>query len=177
MKGFSMKNDQGELTILLVNPAEGDVLTEQQSTRLLPYVLHALAIDANKPSPAIVAKIKASLTVSNGQLYLDNLLDVDKQNIYQLIDPICSACDSYIKEQLIVPQVGRPGTPAIRHRIMSFAPGETEGSIEVKYTELGEFNNFDVAMENLAALYPSVERIAPEEELRETAEASPVSRP
>jgi hypothetical protein len=47
---------------------------------------------------------------------------------------------------------------------MNFAPGKNEESIEVKYTELGAFNNFDAAMENLAALYPSVERIAPEQE-------------
>jgi hypothetical protein len=36
MKGFSTRNNNGELTILLVDPKDGDSLTEQQLTHLLP---------------------------------------------------------------------------------------------------------------------------------------------
>jgi hypothetical protein len=49
-----------------------------------------------------------------------------------------------------------PSGPAIRHRVMEFEVQEDQ--MVVKYVTLGDFNNFDAAMKEVAALYPEVEQ-------------------
>ena len=56
-----------------------------------------------------------------------------------------------ITEKVIVPQDMGIG-PAIRHRVFYFNFLENN-QIEIKYTELGEFNSIDIALEYISDLY------------------------
>lgn len=85
---------------------------------------------------------QAAFTISGEETSEDLLFNI--QNI----------CQKNITENLIVPQDMGPNCAMIRHRVMRF---EIDGQdLVVKYVTLGEFNNFDAAMNDLASLYPQV---------------------
>lgn len=152
MKTIETRREDGTIFGLVVRPEEGELLTTEQLESLLPYVLHVVQSNA---SSAMADKIESKLVVSGQSLSFQDLSEVDAQNVLKLLDTVISACDSGIKQALIVPQ-GMGTGPTIRHRVMHFETNEENG-IAVKYTELGAFNNLDAAMEELAAHYPSVE--------------------
>ena len=153
MKAIAAKDKDGKFFGLFVNPEEGELLTTEQLEGLLPYVLHVVKENS---SSAMADKIESKLVVSGQSLSFQYLSELDTQNISKLLDTVISACDSGIKDFLIVPQGMMGAGPAIKHKIMHFEANGENGII-VKFTELGAFNNFDVAMEELAAHYSSIE--------------------
>ena len=150
MKTIQTRNDEGKIYGLVVMPEEGELLNKSQLKKLLPYVKYAVQSETNI---ALSEKILNSLIVTEDGMSFQNLSEVDSKNLSKLLNIVVDACNSCIKETVIVPQdMGNGST--IRHRVFDFSIKENTGAIHVKYTELGNFNNFDVAIEELSTRYP-----------------------
>ena len=125
------KNDNGEITGLLVYPQDGTDISVEHLERLLSYIkLRYEDCDILK-----------DIEISNGK-YSFPL--IDDRNIFR---KFLQFCNNDITERIIVNQT-MPG-PIIRHRVFYFHHEEDTHDVIVKYTTLGEFNNIDEALNEL----------------------------
>ena len=81
------------------------------------------------------------ISISNGAIIF-NSSSVD--NILSIVN----ICKKEISERVIVPQLCEQG-PAIRHRPLYFGLNNDDNGIDIKFTELGNFNNFERALKIL----------------------------
>jgi hypothetical protein len=139
---------------LLLDPKGPEhIVGKEQLNRLKPYVLHLLE---TRPKYASLKDrfVVTKLTEENQAAF--TITGEEKEASQQTFNQIREICRQKLTEQLIVPQYMGPSGPAIRHRVMEFEVQEDQ--MVVKYVTLGDFNNFDAAMKEVAALYPEVEQ-------------------
>ena len=149
MKGFSVEKD-GKIIGYLVNPEDGDPVDQHHLEALKPYVKHVVnKIDTSDMVKGAVQKIQVD---DSGRFTFADSTEETDENF--ALDEIVEICRKRLTEQLIVPQDMGTGRPTIRHRVLYFSHGSDSDSIDVKYTELGDFNSIDVALETLEQLYP-----------------------
>ncbi|MBI5448230.1 MAG: hypothetical protein HY939_05835 [Gammaproteobacteria bacterium] len=157
MKPIILKNEHDEICGLLVRPSEGTSLTSAELNRLKPYIDYVVKISSNHDTYPTLVREKLRVSDKDGTACLgfSDLSAVEQANLGKILRNIVEACSDHLSEQIIVPQNMGQG-PAIRHRPLYFEANTSEGTINVKYTTLGDFNNFDVAMDNLKRIYPTV---------------------
>lgn len=150
MKPIKVTGDDGKCIGLLVNSSTGNVLTREELESLKPYILHAVTL-------ANIELINNNLVItenaSGSCLSFENLTDSEKEALPNLLENIQEACKKHLAEKLIVPQ-DMGNLPSIRHRPLYFSADKETSTIQVKFTILGDFNNFTAALNDLNNLYP-----------------------
>lgn len=150
MKTIAMKGDDGRYVgLLLGDLKEKDIVGKGQLKRLQPYV--SSFIDS-KPSLE-TARGKLKVVVLSGTQAAFSIDGADEADDSELLSRIRDVCKANLTERLIVPQFMGDG-PIIRHRVMQFEVDKSQ--MLVKYCTLGDFNNFDAAMIEVAEMYPGV---------------------
>jgi len=129
------KNENGEITGLLVDPSTGDDVSVENLERLLSYIKFRY-LDDN-----LIENIE-NIEISSGKYSFPLIKD---RNIF---DQFVNFCEKYITEKIIVGQQMGTG-PTIRHRVFYFHHEEDTQDVIVKYTTLGEFNNINEALQEL----------------------------
>jgi len=133
MQAIQMKNDDGEYILLVLRPEEGNNVTEKHLEDLVPIMKrYCNSFSSNFDD----------ISISDGNINFNNSSMND-------INQIIKICKSKISEKVIVPQYTDVG-PAVRHRPLYFGLNNDENGIEVKFTELGEFNTIEKAIEYLS---------------------------
>ena len=143
MKPIQCKKGNGEIFGLLVEPNKGDYLSKNHLQILLKNIKN------------IFSKEKQSLDSETYNI-LDNFKTNEKgfetdKDCKGILQNLIVLLNQNITEKVIVPQDMGTG-PAIRHRVFYFNLLENN-QIEIKYTELGEFNSIDIALEYISNLY------------------------
>ena len=142
MKTIQCKKPNGEIFGLLVEPNKGDYLSENHLQILLKNIKN------------IFSKEKQSLDSETYNI-LNNFKTNEKgfqtdKDCKEILQNLISLLNQNITEKVIVTQdMGRG--PAIRHRVFYFNLLENN-QIEIKFTELGEFNSIDMALEYISNL-------------------------
>jgi hypothetical protein len=155
VKTIVMKDEDGRDICLVLNPSKGDLLTRHQLIQLKPYIEHAIKLDCKHDTyPKLVAD-KLNISEENGLpcFSFSDLTRIEQARIKHILAILVCSCANKISERLIVPQLMTNG-PTIHHRPLHFN-AET-GTITVRYSTLGDFNNFDAAMAELKSIYPEV---------------------
>ena len=135
----------GENVGLIVDPKNGDYLSENYTKTLLNYIKR---IFENTDYNFVDSKQKElfnNLSVNDKGFYTNDLSDGT------LLDNIVLTLNKIITEKLIVNQIMGQG-PDIRHRVFNFSTN-LDNQIEIKYTELGDFNSIDNALKNILTIY------------------------
>ena len=143
MKPFQCKKENGEIFGLLVEPNKGDYLSENHLQILLKNIKN-IFLKKKKSLDSETYNILDNLKTNEKGFQTDKDCNTSLQTLIQLLN-------QNITEKVIVPQDMGKG-PAIRHRVFYFNLLENN-QIEIKYTELGEFNSIDIALEYIKDLY------------------------
>lgn len=146
MKTIVTRNKNGEIYGLMVSDTSGKFLTTAEVEKLKPYILHVLKGQEGLYESSL------SFIEEAGHLVLSV---ASKSNELDLHYDIKNTLSNKLSEKVIVPQSMGNGLD-IRHRPLSFVLNEETASIEMRFRELGSFNNFDAALEDLHSVYPSV---------------------
>ena len=136
MKSIQYKIDD-QMVGLLLEPYKGDFLSINNSETLLKYI-KAICLFKYDEEDKLVNTFK----VNEKGFYVEDLED----NI--LLNNIVFKLNKIITEKVIVTQDMNLG-PAIRHRVFYFNT-TINGQIEIKYTEVGDFNSIENALEYIS---------------------------
>lgn len=129
MQSIQMKNSEGEYILLVLRPEEGNYLTDENLENLVPIMRkYCHNFDS----------CFDDIKISDGKIIFNNTSVDDIKNIIGI-------CKNDISEKIIVPQYTDSG-PAVRHRPLYFGLNSDENGIEVKFTELGDFNTIETAI-------------------------------
>lgn len=150
MKTIAMKGDDGRYVgLVLGNLKEENIVGKGQLDRLQPYVSSFMDF---KPSLE-TARGKLKVVVLSDTQAAFSIDGAEEAVASELLSRISDVCKANLTERLIVPQFMGDGH-TIRHRVMQFEVNKSQ--MFVKYCTLGDFNNFDVAMQEVAEMYPGV---------------------
>ena len=133
MKPIACYDDNNDYILLVVRPEQGDELSKENIQKLIPIMEKYLSKESS---------IFNDVVVEDGFLKLSSISEDEIYNTVNLFK-------SKISERIIVPQIMGSG-PAIRHRPLYFGISKDKKNIELKFTELGDFNSFDVALSELS---------------------------
>ena len=133
MKPIACLNDNKEYICLVLHPEDGQELSKENIQKLLPIMEKYLSKESS---------IFNDVVIEDGFLKLSS---ISEDEIYKTVDLFRNK----IGERIIVPQMMGSG-PAIRHRPLYFGISKDKKNIELKFTELGDFNSFDVALSELS---------------------------
>ena len=138
-----------EFVGLLVSPEDGDFLSSDKLETLLGYLKDVYSMQSEDNLNDNYKSIINNLKVNQNGFFIENTNDYGKIND-------CSVLDEWLTkmftEKIIVTQSMGGIGPSIRHRVLYFGC-KNDCNIEVKYTELGEFNSIDVALKYIANIY------------------------
>ena len=132
MKPIACLNDNKEYICLVLNPHDGKDISKENINKLVPIMEKYLSKESS---------ILKDVVIEDGFLKLSS---VSEEEIYKTVDLFRKK----ISERIIVPQVMGTG-PTIRHRPLYFGISKDKKNIELKFTELGDFNSFDTALSEL----------------------------
>lgn len=150
MKAIAMQDINGAYVPLLLGNLDNDcILEESRLKRLYPYV--ARFADADPSLETAWGKLKVVVLSDTKAAFAIDGAEGDIAS--GLLNNIRETCNTLFSEKLIVPQFMGYG-PIIRHRVMQFEVNKDK--MFVKYITLGDFNNFDAAMFEVAAMYPEM---------------------
>lgn len=135
MKSISCYNDNNECVGLVVYPEDGDDVSKENIIKLLPIMERFLS---EKYS------IFQNSEIEDGFISLSSN---SEDEIYDVVNLLRSK----ISEKIIVPQHMGTG-PSIRHRPLYFGSSKEKKGIKFKFTELGDFNSIDVALNELHSI-------------------------
>ena len=143
MKSIQCKRENGEIFGLLVEPNKGEYLSEEHLQILLKNIKNIFS-KQKQSVDSETYNILETLKTNEKGFQTDKDCNTSLQTLIPLLN-------QNITEKVIVPQDMGIG-PAIRHRVFYFNFLENN-QIEIKYTELGEFNSIDIALEYISDLY------------------------
>jgi hypothetical protein len=157
MKGISyIKNNKH--VGLLVQPENGCYLNEDVLIELLNYIKHVTYLVNNTEGTFnnnMLDSILSSINIVQEGYLISNFDDKYKNILDPMLDFIIQACRKYLTEKIIVSQEMKG--PYIRHRPLYFGRlCNSNNYINVKYTELGDFNSIQIVLNELKNLYPEV---------------------
>ena len=163
MKPFRFsETDDGPTIGLSIDPRDGNLLTSIQLKIIKPFIVHAIEIVTNNVSTAIPLLVAAKLIVteknSTVKLQMTNLSQAEQNNLKKIMETIAISCHQHLSQKIVVTQLMDSGFN-ILHKPLHFATNINDGSISVRFTEFGEPNNFDAAIEFLKTLYPGVKTL------------------
>jgi hypothetical protein len=150
MKIIEVKKD-GHPVGLLIDPKGPDsIIGEDKLKRLRPYILKLINRFGDSELKSLQGKLKIIMS-SDGQaaFTIDSTKEEKSSTLLSPIKKLQRLCKDHLTEQLIVPQSLGEGMPVIHHRVMEFEVKDNMRMV-VKYVVLGEFNNFDTAMSDIA---------------------------
>ncbi len=135
----------------------GKSLTNAELERLLPFVKHAITLENPE---ATAESINSKLVVYNDAFTVEEDAHIQRKHLAKIFEMIISACNERIKKQIIVTQrvdkTYEKPYPPVNHRVFHFEVSSTKNVIAVKYTQLGEDNHFNAALQELETTYPIV---------------------
>ena len=91
--------------------------------------------------PILKVLLREDININNDKFVIPNLSDTQ----------ISKILSEEITEKIIVSQIFEKHLPSINHRIFKFEV--KDGELKVKFAEIGSFNSFDDAIEELTKLY------------------------
>ena len=124
MRSINVKDSNGKSVILFVNPDNGKIVNNQQLELFLPCIKRL--------------NINSNISVDNNKLLFTDII----------LDDVVSLFNREFKDKVIVTQLTDIEGSPIHHRVLNFS-SDDEGII-VKYTTLGEFNNFEACISYLS---------------------------
>tara|TARA_B100000524_G_scaffold348389_1_gene252769 strand:- start:2902 stop:3297 length:396 start_codon:yes stop_codon:yes gene_type:complete len=131
MKQIQMKNEKGELIGLVLEPENGDNISSDNIKKIIPHI-----------------KNESFTKNMNNIQICDGLISFNNQINESDMKEIINFCVDNLSEKIIVEQNMGWG-PNIRHRPLYFGLNKEKNSIKLKFTELGDFNSIDVAINEL----------------------------
>ena len=131
MKKIQMKNDNGELIGLVLEPENGDNISSDNIKKIIPHIKNEFFI-----------KNMNNIQICDGLISFNN--QINESDMKEIIN----FCVDNLSEKIIVEQNMGWG-PNIRHRPLYFGLNKDKNSIKLKFTELGDFNSIDVAINEL----------------------------
>ena len=126
-----MKNDKGELIGLVLEPENGDNISSNNIRKIIPHIKNESFI-----------KNMNNIQICDGLISFNN--QINESDMREIIN----FCVDNLSEKIIVEQNMGWG-PNIRHRPLYFGLNKDKNSIKLKFTELGDFNSIDVAINEL----------------------------
>ena len=126
-----MKNDEGEIIGLILEPKNGDNISSDNIKKIIPHIKNESFIK----------------NINNIQI-CDGLINFVEQINENDMKEILNFCINNLSEKIIVEQNMGCG-PNIRHRPLYFGLDKEKNAIKLKFTELGDFNSIDVAINEL----------------------------
>lgn len=126
-----MKNDKGELIGLVLEPENGDNISSDNIKKIIPHIKNESFI-----------KNMNNIQICDGLISFNN--QINESDMREIIN----FCVDNLSEKIIVEQNMGWG-PNIRHRPLYFGLNKEKNSIKLKFTELGDFNSIDVAINEL----------------------------
>lgn len=126
-----MKNDKGELIGLVLEPENGDNISSDNIKKIIPHIKNESFI-----------KNMNNIQICDGLISFNN--QINESDMREIIN----FCVDNLSEKIIVEQNMGWG-PNIRHRPLYFGLNKDKNSIKLKFTELGDFNSIDVAINEL----------------------------
>jgi len=131
MKQIQMKNEKGELIGLVLEPENGDNISSDNIKKIIPHIKNESFI-----------KNMNNIQICDGLISFNN--QINESDMREIIN----FCVDNLSEKIIVEQNMGWG-PNIRHRPLYFGLNKDKNSIKLKFTELGDFNSIDVAINEL----------------------------
>ena len=131
MKQIQMKNDNGELIGLVLEPENGDNISSDNIKKIIPHI----------KNESFIKNIN-NIQICDGLIIFNN--QINESDMKEIIN----YCVNNLSEKIIVEQNMGWG-PNIRHRPLYFGLNKEKNSIKLKFTELGDFNSIDVAINEL----------------------------
>tara|TARA_B100000161_G_C33479603_1_gene381906 strand:+ start:139 stop:534 length:396 start_codon:yes stop_codon:yes gene_type:complete len=131
MKQIQMKNEKGELIGLVLEPENGDNISSDNIKKIIPHIKNESFI-----------KNMNNIQICDGLISFNN--QINESDMREIIN----FCVDNLSEKIIVEQNMGWG-PNIRHRPLYFGLNKEKNSIKLKFTELGDFNSIDVAINEL----------------------------
>ena len=155
MKGIQMTGDDGRpVGLLLGRLQDRDLVNQDQLEHLRPVILYLIEQAPEVALPDAEARLQISLFGEDRAVL--KIEGGEEEAVIAQVQSIQEICERNLTERLIVPQYMGIG-PTINHRVMQF---EASGrDLKVKFSELGKFNDFEVAMADIHGMYPSLERV------------------
>lgn len=126
-----MKNDKGELIGLVLEPENGNNISSDNIKKIIPHIKNESFI-----------KNMNNIQICDGLISFNN--QINESDMREIIN----FCVDNLSEKIIVEQNMGWG-PNIRHRPLYFGLNKEKNSIKLKFTELGDFNSIDVAINEL----------------------------
>ena len=126
-----MKNEKGELIGLVLEPENGDNISSDNIKKIIPHIKNESFI-----------KNMNNIQICDGLISFNN--QINESDMREIIN----FCVDNLSEKIIVEQNMGWG-PNIRHRPLYFGLNKDKNSIKLKFTELGDFNSIDVAINEL----------------------------
>lgn len=126
-----MKNEKGELIGLVLEPENGDNISSDNIKKIIPHIKNESFI-----------KNMNNIQICDGLISFNN--QINESDMREIIN----FCIDNLSEKIIVEQNMGWG-PNIRHRPLYFGLNKEKNSIKLKFTELGDFNSIDVAINEL----------------------------
>ncbi len=126
-----MKNEKGELIGLVLEPENGDNISSDNIKKIIPHIKNESFI-----------KNMNNIQICDGLISFNN--QINESDMREIIN----FCVDNLSEKIIVEQNMGWG-PNIRHRPLYFGLNKEKNSIKLKFTELGDFNSIDVAINEL----------------------------
>ena len=131
MKQIQMKNEKGELIGLVLEPENGDNISSDNIKKIIPHI----------KNESFIKNIN-NIQICDGLIIFNN--QINESDMKEIIN----YCVNNLSEKIIVEQNVGWG-PNIRHRPLYFGLNKEKNSIKLKFTELGDFNSIDVAINEL----------------------------
>ena len=132
----------------LVSPEEGDYVSSEKLQTLLGYIKNVYSMQPSDNLDNNYASMIDNLKVNKNGFIIDNTNDCNETTKGS---DLVKWLQIMFTEKIIVTQ-NMGVCPNIRHRVLYFGL-KNDCNIEVKFTELGEFNSIDVALGNIANIY------------------------
>ncbi len=126
-----MKNEKGELIGLVLETENGDNISSDNIKKIIPHIKNESFI-----------KNMNNIQICDGLISFNN--QINESDMREIIN----FCVDNLSEKIIVEQNMGWG-PNIRHRPLYFGLNKEKNSIKLKFTELGDFNSIDVAINEL----------------------------
>ena len=134
MKSISCYNDNNKCVGIVVYPEDGYNVSKDNIIKLLSIMERFLS--------------EKYFILENSEIE-DGFISLSSNSEDEIYD-VVNLLRSKISEKIIVPQHMGTG-PSIRHRPLYFGVSKDKKGIDLKFTELGDFNSIDVALNELQA--------------------------
>lgn len=145
-----LQNEQGDLIGMNVYTSQGSLITKTQLFQLMPYLKEMIKEGCKQKHYKNLVENKLNVLEKDGEVgfSFDNLTKNEQRNLTKILEQTSFLFRELLGVIIFVPQI-LTDIPPLHHKPFYFQVNRSKQVILVRFTQIGELNDFDMALNDL----------------------------